>query len=231
MESHPTGPVKPEFMIKERIKEEISKLHSEGKGLFLTSSFQTQSLPLLHIISELDFTVPIYYLNTGYLFPETLSYIKHLQNTLHLDVHALSSNISKINQLDANGNLLFVSDPDYCCNINKVKPLESTIAEYDVWINGVRADQNANRAKLKVFEKSLNDKMRFHPMLDWTRKDVYAYINKHGLMKHPLEQEGYVSVGCEPCTRKFSFDDVERGGRWFGLAKSECGLHTELVKK
>lgn len=213
------------------IFQQIEKLHSEGKTLFATSSFQTQSLPLLHIISQLEFKVPIFYLNTGFLFPETLSYIRRLEKELSIEVHGLSSNISKINQRDENNRFLFVSDPDYCCHINKIKPLEATIAQYDVWINGVRGDQSVHRSKLKTFEKSINEKLRFHPMLQWNRKDVYAYINKHNLPKHPLEKEGYVSVGCEPCTRKATIEDVERGGRWAGLTKSECGLHTELIKK
>ena len=173
----------------QEIIQELNSLKKENKSLFMTSSFQTQSLPLLHIISQLEFKIPVFYLNTGFLFPETLTYIKELQELFHFDVRGLSSNIAKINQRDENGNFLFVSDPDYCCHINKIKPLEATIAKYDVWISGVRADQSANRAQLKKYETSVNNKLRFHPMLAWNRREVYQYISEHKLPKHPLEKK------------------------------------------
>lgn len=231
MERHNEKIAKSIKMDSSQIIEELTKLKNDNKSLFLTSSFQTQSLPLLHIISQLDFKIPVFYLNTGFLFPETLSFIDELRDLLSLDIRSLSSDISKINQIDKNGNFLFSTDPDYCCHINKVKPLESTIAQYDIWISGVRADQNFNRSTLKTFEESLNGKMRFHPMLSWTSRDIYLYIERHKIPKHPLESQGYVSVGCEPCTRKPSIDNNERSGRWHGLTKTECGLHTELIKK
>lgn len=213
------------------IRNVLARFKEEGKKVFATSSFQTHSIPLLHLISKVDPTIPIYYLNTGYLFPETLAFKDALAERLGLKIIGLESNTPKMQQRDAHGNLLFVSDPTYCCYINKVLPLEPILLQYDVWINGIRADQNANRARMNVFEKTPQGALRYHPMLNWTSKDIYAYRLKHNLPSHPLEKEGYLSMGCEPCTRKPDADTDGRNARWFGLKTDECGLHTDLITK
>ena len=127
--------------------------------------------------------------------------------------------------------LLFASDPDLCCHLNKVVPLEPILAQYDVWINGVRADQGEVRKNFKVEEKAKLGTIRFHPMLDWNSKMIYDYLRENEIPHHPLEDKGYFSIGCEPCTRKWDVNMDERDGRWFGLKKTECGLNTELVVK
>ncbi len=214
----------------QEIHSELKNMLEEGKKLFLTSSFQTHSIPLLHIISKLDHAIPIYCLNTGFLFPETLAFRDKLADEFNLDIRTISSTVPKHQQRDANGNLFFTSNPDYCCHINKVEPTEGLLREYDVWVNGVRADQNLNRRNMKTYQNAKFGKMRFHPILDWTSKDIYAYIRENDLPKHPLDAEGYQSIGCIPCTRKMDLSDP-RAARWYGLSKTECGLHTELAEK
>jgi len=213
------------------IRKVLTQFKEEGKKVFATSSFQTHSIPLLHIISQMAPYIPIYYLNTGYLFPETLEFKDSLAELFGLKMIGLESNIPKMQQRDAQGNLLFVSDPAYCCYLNKVLPLEPILLQYDVWINGIRADQNANRARMDVFEKTPQGALRYHPMLTWTSKDVYEYRLAHQLPSHPLEKEGYLSIGCEPCTRKPELNTDGRSARWFGLKTDECGLHTDLIVK
>lgn len=213
------------------IRQQIKLYQKEGKRIFATSSFQSHSIPLLHIISEIDHRIPIYYLNTGYLFPETLAFKDELAERLNLNMIGLESAVPKSQQKDENGQLLFTSDPDYCCYLNKTQPLEPILASFDVWINGIRADQNANRADMKVEEKTPQGALRYHPILDWTSKDIYEYRKAHNLPPHPLEKEGYLSIGCEPCTRKMLNGDDERTSRWFGMNKVECGLHTDLIQK
>lgn len=213
------------------IQEVLNRFKEEGKKVFATSSFQTHSIPMLHIISEINRSIPIYYLNTGYLFPETLEFKDHLAELLGLKMIGLESNIPKIQQRDANGNLLFVSDPSYCCYLNKVLPMEPVLLQHDVWINGIRADQNANRAGMNIFEKTPQGTMRYHPMLRWTSKDIYEYRMAHNLPEHPLDKEGYLSIGCEPCTRKPQSATDVRSARWYGLKTDECGLHTDLIAK
>ena len=213
------------------IREKINDYTQRGLRLFTTSSFQTHSTVLLHILSTIDVSVPVYFIHTGYHFPETLAYRDLIAERFGLSVINVFSATSRINQRDTQGRLLFASDPDLCCHLNKVAPLEPILASHDIWINGVRADQGAVRKQFQTEEKSKFNTIRFHPMLDWTGKMIYDYIREHDIPKHPLEEKGYFSIGCEPCTRKWETDSEGRSGRWFGLKKSECGLNTDLVVK
>jgi len=214
----------------ENIKKNIENYKKDDLKLFVSSSFQTHSIPLLHIISNIDNAIPVMFINTGYLFPETLIFRDKIVKSLDLNLINITSSISRIYQKDCNGNFLFTSDPDRCCFINKTQPMEPILTEYDVWINGIRADQNANRKSMKTEQDGAFNCKRFHPILDWNNKMIYDYIKQHDLPKHPLDDKGYLSVGCEPCTRKFVLND-ERSARWFGMNKTECGLHTDLAGK
>lgn len=215
------------------IKEQIGKYKAKNLKIFASSSFQTQSVVLLHILSKIDNSIPIYFLNTGYHFPETLAYKDQLANLLKLNVIDLVSSVPKIQQKNEKGNLLFTSDPDYCCYLNKVQPLDPVLKEKDVWISGVRADQSATRQEMNREDRAQHDVIRYHPMLSWTSKMIRDYIRKNDLPKHPLEEKGYVSIGCQPCTIKMEIgpNDNGRSGRWFGMKKTECGIHTELIVK
>lgn len=213
------------------IEIQLQRLIDEGKKCFATSSFQSHSIPLLHIISKVDKSIPVFYMNTGYLFPETLSFKDQLSELLGMDFIGLESNIPKLQQRDANGKLFFASDPDYCCYLNKTQPLEPILSSHDIWINGIRADQSKQRASMNEFEKTHQGALRYHPMLLWSSKEIWEYRKKFDLPAHPLEAKGYLSIGCEPCTRKLDAQSDERSARWFGMNKVECGLHTELIKK
>jgi phosphoadenosine phosphosulfate reductase len=215
----------------EEIKKYIENYKRQGKKLFATSSFQTHSTVLLHIISRIDNTIPIYFINTGFLFPETISYKDEIAEKFGLNIIDTKPLIPKNLQKDLAGNLFFTSDPDYCCYLNKIQPLDAVLADNDVWINGVRADQTEVRSKMKIEEKSKHNVIRFHPMLDWTKQEIYRYIKEYQIPHHPLDAQGYVSIGCEPCTRKIDLSGDERAARWYGLNKTECGLNTDLVEK
>lgn len=212
------------------IKEKITSYLANGLKLFTTSSFQTHSIPMLHIISQIDGSIPVYFINTGYLFPETVSFRDQVAQQFNLKLVDLKPNTPKYLQRDPNGKLMFTTDPDHCCYLNKTQPMESVLASHDVWINGVRGDQSAVRKAMKVEQPAPFDSIRFHPMLDWDNRKIFAYIKEHDLPRHPLDAKGYISIGCEPCTRKMDPDMQEREARWFGLNKVECGLHTDLVK-
>jgi phosphoadenosine phosphosulfate reductase len=211
------------------IKNKIEGYTQRGLKLFTTSSFQTHSTVLLHILSNIDKNIPVYFIHTGYHFPETLTYRDLITEKFRLNLINVFSTTSKINQRDTNKRLLYASDPDLCCHLNKVAPLEPILAAHDIWINGVRADQGEVRKNFNVEQKAKFGTIRFHPMLDWSGKMIYDYIREHNIPKHPLEEKGYSSIGCEPCTRKWGMEEEGRGGRWFGLKKSECGLNTDLV--
>ena len=215
----------------EEIKKQIYKYKEEGKTMFTSSSFQSHSIVLLHILSRIDKTIPIHFINTGFHFPETISFRDKVTEEFGLNLIDKKPSTPKSLQKDSKGRLLFTSDPDYCCHINKVIPMDEGLAEYDIWINGVRADQSATRKAMQVEQAAPHNTIRFHPMLDWTSKMIYEYQKEFNLPRHQLESQGYLSIGCEPCTRKFDLEMQEREARWFGMNKTECGLHTALISK
>ena len=215
----------------ESIKSKIEEYKSKNLRLFTTSSFQTHSIVLLHMLSKIDKSIPVYFINTGYHFPETVKYRDQITELFGLNLVDVNSSTPRHMQKDEQGRLLFTSDPDFCCHLNKVVPMDSVLASYDVWINGVRADQSAVRKEFKIEEKAKFNTIRFHPMLDWSGKMIHDYLRENNIPKHPLENQGYMSIGCEPCTRKITAEMAEREARWFGLNKTECGLNTDLVQK
>jgi phosphoadenosine phosphosulfate reductase len=211
------------------IERAIYKYKGEGKKLFTTSSFQTHSLVMLHILSRIDPTIPVVFMNTGFHFPDTLKFRDYITERFGLTIVDLRSNTPRLSQRGPDGRFFFASDPDYCCYLNKTKPLESWLMKYDIWINGVRADQSATRKSMKSEMNAPHGTMRFHPMLDWSSKEIYEYRKKYDLPENPLEAKGYISIGCEPCTVHMDPSMSDREARWFGLNKTECGLHTDLV--
>jgi phosphoadenosine phosphosulfate reductase len=214
----------------ESIKSKIAAYSQAGKKLFASSSFQSHSLVMLHILSRIDRSIPVYFINTGYHFPETIRFRDQVTEQFGLQTIDLKSEVPKYMQRDSEGKLLFTSDPDHCCYLNKTQPMDGILRTYDVWINGVRADQSAVRAAMMVEQPAAHGAVRFHPMLNWNAKMIWQYQQEFKLPKHPLEAKGYVSIGCEPCTRRLDPNMLEREARWYGLKKVECGLHTELVK-
>lgn len=220
------------FQLKQlAITETVSGFLSKGLRVFCTSSFQTQSLPLLHMLSKVKGFETVYMTDTGFLFPETLAFAKRIATLFDLKLVMLSSETIKVQQLDANGRFLYASDPDTCCRINKVYPLDRIISQYDIWINGVRSDQSPERSNLSEYENTKHKCLRYHPILNWTAKDVYYYNKVFDLPAHPLEVEGYASIGCEPCTARVSVEGDIRNSRWSGMTKTECGLNTDLIVK
>ncbi len=210
----------------------ITQYQKEGKEYFITSSFQSHSLVLLHMLSRIDSHLPVVFINTGYHFPETIKFRDEVMTAFGMDnLVDLKSLMPKSMQMNAGGRLLFTSDPDHCCYINKTQPLDSILRTHDIWINGVRADQSATRSQMKETQQAPHNAIRLHPMLDWTSKMVYDYQKEYNLPKHPLDTQGYMSIGCEPCTRKIDLEMQEREARWYGLNKTECGLHTDLIKQ
>lgn len=219
-------------MLFKELAAQIAAYKKEGKQYFTTSSFQSHSLVLLHMLSQIDKSIPVVFINTGYHFPETIQFRDEVMKEFGLsNLIDLTSDTPKNMQLDNNRRFLYASDPDYCCYLNKTAPLNQLLHSYDIWINGVRADQSATRKQMKVVQEAPHGTFRLHPMLDWSSKQVYKYQRKYKLPEHPLDSQGYMSIGCAPCTRKLDIEMQEREARWFGLAKSECGLHTDLIKK
>ena len=212
------------------IRDRLADYQARKLRVFATSSFQSNSVVLLHLISQVDRSMPIYFMETGFHFPETLRFRDDLKERLGLDIRILRSPVNRIQQRDRQGRLLFASDPDHCCHLNKVLPLEPVLLSNDVWMSGVRASQSDQRAQMGEEATGRHGILRYHPLLEWTARDVHYYIEEHNLPRHPLEDENFFSIGCRPCTRKIDLDKMSdgRGGRWFGMNKTECGLHLDV---
>ncbi len=214
-----------------RISFMINTYLNDSKKIFVSSSFQTHSIPLLHILKSNYKEIPVYFLNTGFHFVETLEFRDKVTKMLGLNLINLNSYVSRNLQKDSNNRFLFASDSNECCYINKVQPLEKILLEKDVWISGIRADQNINRKNLKEEEITPTGTKRYHPMLNWNNKMILEYRKAYSLPEHPLEKQGIFSVGCEPCTRSYFENGHSRNGRWQGSSKNECGLHLDLISK
>lgn len=197
-----------------------------GERMFATTSFQTHSVPLLHILSQVCPAMPVHYIDTGYLFVETLRFRDELSSRLGIRFVPVHPAVSKSEQRNADGLLMYAWDPDRCCEYNKALPLEPLLASHDLWINGIRSDQSEARRRFEVEQPWAFGCRRYHPMLDWTAKMIHEYRAANDLPPHPLEQDGYLSIGCQPCTRRVVEGDP-RSARWSGLTKTECGLHLQ----
>jgi phosphoadenosine phosphosulfate reductase len=191
-----------------------------------TSSFQTQSLPFLHIISQVAPDLSVLFIDTGFHFPETLSFRDQLAREFGLNIKNLrpSSNPSSKSQRGE----LYHRDPDLCCFINKVKPLRDAKLGLDAWITGIRRDQTEARSDTPILGVDEDGLYKISPMASWRYTDIWAYIHEHQLPEHPLHAQGYLSIGCAPCTRPVSLGEDERAGRWADRAKTECGLHIPI---
>jgi phosphoadenosine phosphosulfate reductase len=212
----------------ERFDYTLRAYRAAGKSLFVSSSFQTHSIPLLHLISRFDPEIPVYFLDTGFHFPETKAFRDSVIKRLELRLVNIESPVPKTAQRDSHGMFLFASDPDRCCYLNKVLPLDPVLSDHDVWIAGLRREQTKFRSELQEEVPGPHGSVKYHPMLDWTSKMIWAYRQRYDLPENPMEAKGYLSVGCAPCTRKWSESNSERGGRWAGTRKEECGIHTEF---
>ncbi len=195
----------------------------------VVSSFGAESAVLLHLVAEVDKSVPVLFLDTGKHFPETVKYrddlIAHLGLT---DLRILTPDADVLTAKDDNG-LRWSWDPDGCCDIRKVKPLEKALAEFDASITGRKAFQSSTRAQLPRFEIDSSDsqgRLKINPLIDWNTEALAAHFEAFDLPRHPLVAEGYPSIGCAPCTNKVAPGEDPRSGRWSGWDKVECGIHS-----
>ncbi len=191
----------------------------------IVSSFGAESAVLLHLVASIDPSVPVLFLETGKHFPETLAYRDTLVERLGLtDLRNLTPDADTLAKKDESG-LRWSYDPDGCCEIRKVIPLDRAMAGFDASITGRKAFQAATRSALPRFEVDGAGRLKVNPLADWTKADLDAYFAEHDLPRHPLEAQGYLSIGCAPCTNKVKPGEDARSGRWAGWDKTECGIH------
>ena len=194
----------------------------------IVSSFGAESAVLLHLVASVDPSVPVLFLETGKHFPETLAYRDALVARLGLtDLRNLTPDAEVLGKKDESG-LRWSYDPDGCCEIRKVIPLEKAMAGFDASITGRKAFQASTRNALPRFEVDAGGRIKVNPLADWTKADLDAYFVEHDLPAHPLVAEGYLSIGCAPCTSKVKPGEDARSGRWVGWDKTECGIHAPV---
>lgn len=193
--------------------------------LAVVSSFGTESAALLKVMAEVDPAIPVVFLDTGWLFEETLAYRDTLIATLGLrDVRSIKPLEETLLREDPDRELWF-SDPDACCRIRKVEPLQRALAPFSAWINGRKRFQGGLRAEMAVVEDD-GAKLKFNPFANVEREEIEAIYKLANLPSHPLLASGYQSVGCMPCSSRTAPGEDARAGRWRGRAKTECGIHT-----
>lgn len=197
----------------------------------LTCSFGGPSgIVLIDLIKNAGENVPIYYINTDLLFPETHQLIERVVERYGVRPIAVRPPQTLSEQAHSFGEDLWLHDPDLCCSLRKVAPHHDLMRGYDAWITGVRRDQSPTRAEIEIFADDPNTgTTKISPLAHWTEQDVWAYVGEHDLPVNVLHESGYPSIGCIPCTRQVAPGEPLRAGRWSHTGKVECGLHVAVT--
>lgn len=191
----------------------------------LVSSFGAESAVLLHLVSRIDRAIPVIFIDTGRLFAQTHAYRETLIARLGLtDIRTAKPDADLLSREDADRSL-WRRDPDRCCAVRKVAPLIQALDGFDAWITGRKRFHGGDRSGLLLVEAD-DRRVKINPLADWSRSDIDAYLGRHRLPQHPLVADGFLSIGCEPCTDPTWPDEGTRDGRWRGTEKTECGIHS-----
>jgi phosphoadenosine phosphosulfate reductase len=206
-------------------------IEREFRGrIALVSSFGIEAAVLLDLVAAIDRNVPVIFLDTEKLFGETLRYRDALVARLGLtDVRSIKPDPAAVARLDPDG-MLFQRDADSCCVLRKVAPLAGALDGFDAWISGRKRFQGGLRGSLPTIEAA-DGRIKINPLASWTRESIEAAFAARGLPPHPLEADGFRSVGCMPCTDRVAAEADPRAGRWAGAGKTECGIHLALPRR
>jgi phosphoadenosine phosphosulfate reductase len=190
----------------------------------LVSSFGSESAVLIDMVAQVDTATPILFLNTGKLFGETVRYRDTLQSRFGLtDIRTLKPDAEELKEEDKNG-LLWTRNLDACCDLRKTRPLDKALEGFDAWITGRKRFQTGTRAALPLIEES-EGRIKINPLANFGFEDLQRIANEKDLPRHPLVADGYLSIGCMPCTKRVAPGEDYRSGRWAGTDKTECGIH------
>ena len=197
-------------------------------GVAIASSFGLEDMVLIDMASRLPNPkpLPVFTLDTDFLFPETYRLIEAVEQRYSLSVERLYSDLTPEEQADMHGEALWSRKPDQCCHIRKVTPLQKKLGSLRAWVTGIRRSQSPTRAGTRKVEWDAKfNLVKINPLADWSTRYVWEYIQKHNVPYNPLHDRGYPSIGCMHCTRPIRAGQPERAGRWAGFTKTECGLH------
>jgi len=213
----------------------ISWVFSKDLGnVVMTSAFNPSDMILMVEAQKLKKDIPILFLETGYHFKETHNYVDESVKTFDMNLVRLFPDKTRAEFEKEHGGPIHDTQPDVCCHANKVIPLQKGLKDANVWLTALRRDQSESRKNIGIIELYRDDLVKVNPLAKMTAKEVYYYMEEHGIKQHPLLDQGYLSIGCEPefCTAKVDANvSSERAGRWLGKNKLECGIHTFMEKK
>lgn len=202
-----------------------------GDQLLLATSLGPQSLVLLDIAYRNGLRFDVGLIDTGLLFEETLALAAEVESRYELKIIRARPLRTLAQQANAEGDELWLRDPDLCCALRKVAPMRSLLSGYRAWLTGLRRDQSASRSDTKPVEWDAQFGLfKLSPLVDWTADQVHSYLRDNNVPYNPLLDDGYRSVGCTPCTVRSGDLGAERAGRWVGHSKTECGLHNRPIK-
>ena len=202
-----------------------------GDKLTMATAFGAEGCCLIHLLAQIDPTIRIFNLDTGYQFAETLEVRQRVKERYGIEVELIHPEMTVAEYEAEHGGPLYRLRPDQCCHDRKLQPLRQAVAGYDAWISAIRRDQTLHRAAAGVVQWDPKfNLVKVNPLLMWTRKDVWAFILRHDIPYNPLHDRGYPSIGCWPCTAAAGDGEDERAGRWAGSVKKECGLHVIEVQ-
>lgn len=194
--------------------------------LTMATAFGVEGCCIIHMLAEIEPKVRVFNLDTGYQFAETLALRETLKERYGIEVEYVRPETTTAEYEALHGGPLYVERPDQCCQDRKIVPLRKALVGYEGWISAIRADQTTDRAKANVVQWDAKFKLvKINPLLHWTKVTVWNFVHKHKIPYNPLHDEGFASIGCQPCTRAVVDGEDERAGRWAGTAKKECGLH------
>jgi phosphoadenosine phosphosulfate reductase len=194
----------------------------------MATAFGPEGMVLIHMLAEIAPATPIFNLDTGYQFQETLDLREEVKRRygIAVELKRPATTIEQYEQI--HGGPLYRTNPDQCCADRKVKVLHQAVLGMHAWASAIRRDQSADRSKVPIvgWDKKFG-LVKVSPLANWTKQDVWGLITKHNIPYNPLHDQGYTSIGCWPCTRAVLLGEDERAGRWSGFAKTECGLHSQ----
>jgi phosphoadenosine phosphosulfate reductase len=202
-----------------------------GRKLTMATAFGAEGCCLIHMLAEIDPGVRIFNLDTGYQFPETLQLRERIRERYGIEVEFIRPELTVAEYEEEHGGPMYRHRPNQCCHDRKVLPLRQAVKGYEAWVSAIRRDQTSDRAQAGAVEWDRKFSLvKVNPLLSWTRKDVWSFVERHEVPYNPLHDRGYPSVGCWPCTQAVANGAGERDGRWAGTLKKECGLHVIEVE-
>jgi phosphoadenosine phosphosulfate reductase len=202
-----------------------------GDKLTMATAFGAEGCCLIHMLAEIAPQTRIFNLDTGYQFKETLELRERIRERYGIAVEYIRPELTVEEYEAEHGGPLYRIRPDQCCHDRKMVPLRAAVVGYEAWISAIRRDQTTDRGKASVVQWDAKfNLVKVNPLLNWTKKDVWAFVVKNSVPYNPLHDQGYPSIGCQPCTRAVAEGEDDRAGRWAGTVKKECGLHVIEVQ-